>query len=946
MPVRLKSSRTPRPEGLVMPRALESKPPSVEPPREEPKPRARSMVAVPSMGLSLADTGLVVLFLGLTFLLGVFPLNDTDFWWHLRTGDLIRQQGRLPRTDWYTFGAANHAWIDLHWGFQVGLSWLYRLGGVDATNVAKCVVTTLAVGILLLARPKTWPLWVMVLAWLPALLLLSGRMYVRPETVSLLYLAIDLAVLTRIDRMPKLAWVLPVVQVFWVNTQGLFVFGLIVLAMALADAALRRGAFSQERRAWWRTILAATVATGLACLLNPYGIFGAIYPLELAGTMTNPVFKNIQELQSIPDFIASAGLRNLPLQLHFLTLVLGGLSFLVPVFWRGYDRIANPPVEVVPTSRRTKKKPAKEIPTEPPWRLSPFRVMLFAAFSLLSWKATRNSHQFAAVVGAVTAWNFGEWAAAVSRRRAENASRGRESAMALVPRLLASGVVAVVILLVGGGQFYAWANEGRTVGWGERPLWYPHAAAKFAGTAGFPERFLVFHNGHAGLFEYYNSPKQKVFADARLEVMGPEVYGEDRELGRDIVMEQPGWLSRFGAPAPGILVDHVQAVVSDLATSILGSPAWRCVWYDPIASVYLHESTANAAKTVDFSARHFGLEPEFDPKGGAALAASAKSLMLHARGLLSKRHRPEFSDAMITLGQGHARRALALDRSSGSLWKTLGQLESLRDVGMRPEPVPRFRMPFDPIFDLSSVRATHDLVEADRLAPEDFLTAQSLFSLYESREMNESANVMADRLLSYPMTGDRANLMRQLADRIARVRAPVMKPAKTSWNNLGELDRLTMSLLAEGRAATTADLLERAYSPAERSWDQTDLLATIRLHLGRPDLARALWQAAGTVPRPAVREARIAVTYLVQGDFDTARTHYRAAIAAEPELFEAHYGLAVLERDAGRAQEALRAAIAAEKAAVSDLARSTALEMIAFVKPYVRNVKPENPNHR
>ena len=47
----------------------------------------------PVRGLGLIDASLVVLFLGLTFLLAIFPLKDADFYWHLRTGDLIRKTG-------------------------------------------------------------------------------------------------------------------------------------------------------------------------------------------------------------------------------------------------------------------------------------------------------------------------------------------------------------------------------------------------------------------------------------------------------------------------------------------------------------------------------------------------------------------------------------------------------------------------------------------------------------------------------------------------------------------------------------------------------------------------------------------------------------------------------------------------------------------------------------
>ena len=132
-------------------------------------------------------------------------------------------------------------------------------------------------------------------------------------------------------------------------------------------------------------------------------------------------------------------------------MALAALSFLVPLLWligvwfsggrsstrsastvgaargraapagRGKEKAdgrAKAPRKKAASRSRKASVPAVE-PAAASWRLSPFRLLLFAAFSYLSLQATRNSHQFAAVVGAVTAWNFGEWAAAVRRRRAE-----------------------------------------------------------------------------------------------------------------------------------------------------------------------------------------------------------------------------------------------------------------------------------------------------------------------------------------------------------------------------------------------------------------------------------------------------------------------------------------------------------------------------------------------
>ena len=76
------------------------------------------------------------------------------------------------------------------------------------------------------------------------------------------------------------------------------------------------------------------------------------------------------------------------------------------------------------------------------------------------------------------------------------------------------------------------------------------------------------------------------------------------------------------------------------------------------------------------------------------------------------------------------------------------------------------------------------------------------------------------------------------------------------------------------------------------------------------------------------------MTHLVEGTFDVVRRSYRDARTAEPDLFEVHYGLAVLEQDAGRAAEALDEARAAEARAPNDVARHAARTIAAFVEPY------------
>jgi len=923
----------------------------------------RELDGGPRSGLGLFDAVLIGLFLALAFLLGVFRLKDTDFYWHLRTGDLIRQTGRIPHVDFYTYTRAGAPWIDLHWVFQVLISWVYELGGVPALTLAKGVVTCVALLLLITARRRTWPVWAMVLAWLPALLVLSGRMYIRPETLTLLYLSIFLAVLVRWDRRPRLAWLLPITQAAWVNSHGLFILGPIVLGFALIDAALRRGALASDRRRWWSTIIPAAAATGLACLLNPYGIRGALYPLELASTMRSPDFSGtIAELKPIPQFIAEAGLRNGPMQLHLATIVLGALSFLIPILDAGATRIqamrqgAGPVEEPEPAGRKRKtgkgtdaalvkgksrrKTKATAVvadPVETGWRISLFRLLLFVAFSALSLQATRNSHQFAAVVGTLTAWNFAEWAGA---RRARREAQGLvdEHADGVRPRLVALTALILMTFAVGSGWFYAWAGEGRVIGWGEEPLWFPHESAQFAGGADMPERFLSFHNGHASLFIYYHSPERPggpgktVYTDPRLEVTGPQLYHSYLELKRKISKDEPGWERELDAEGrPSILVDHEYN--TEPGASLLKSGHWRCVRFDAISAVFVHDSyrDAVAAHEVDFPARHFRPSSEVDPQGADALIAASKGLRNYAN-FLGASGRGDLARPMLWLALDYARRVVALHPGSLEGWKSIGFVEMLREPAA---PSPRCRVPFDPVFDLAPARATYALRRALTIDPDDFLSLVMLQKSYENRLMLEPLLAATDRILSLPPINPQQVGLQETAEaqRAALIQR-LAEPAPTSWSNLDELDRLVNRELEIGRVESAARLLEDAYPAGKGGWEVVERLTTILLHLGEPGRAREFLRKAPEVPKAGLREARLAACDLVEGRFDQARELYRQAIDADPNLFEARYGLAVLEQDDARADAAYEQATAAVACAPTEAARSVAQAVAAAARRF------------
>jgi tetratricopeptide (TPR) repeat protein len=268
----------------------------------------------------------------------------------------------------------------------------------------------------------------------------------------------------------------------------------------------------------------------------------------------------------------------------------------------------------------------------------------------------------------------------------------------------------------------------------------------------------------------------------------------------------------------------------------------------------------------------------------------------------------------------------------------LGQTEIAREPAPVPPPSPRYRLPFNPAFDLSLVRATAALRRGLELTPEDMISLMWLGDAYARRGMHEAALPVLDRLAEaagrHPSGPD---IMRQFNIEAKRAyhRSELGTPPMRSWRNLAELDQVVNALLASGRAESALDVLAKASPPERSSWETLDRMASLRLHLGEPGRARALWQQGiGEAPDPAVAASRIGVTYLAEADFDAARRSYRRAVAANPRLFEACYGLAVLEQDAGDATAAYELAHKAMASAPDDRSRDAARMIASAVERF------------
>ncbi len=238
-------------------------------------------------------------------------LSDGDTGWHIRTGEWILAEGRVPRADFFSFTRPGDPWFAWEWAADIVFAFLHSWGGLPLLTFF-CGFLLVGSGILLLR----WMIWrgSSILIAFPVFLLATGgstmHYLARPHVFTIVFLLLALWLMDAERRQPSnRIWLLVPLTLLWTNLHGgwpaLFVF----LALHLAARLLYRDPL-------WRRDLALTATCALTTLANPYGWE---LHLHILGYLQSDWIRDaVDEFQS-PKFRA----ENL---LHFEILLLAGVA--------------------------------------------------------------------------------------------------------------------------------------------------------------------------------------------------------------------------------------------------------------------------------------------------------------------------------------------------------------------------------------------------------------------------------------------------------------------------------------------------------------------------------------------------------------------------------------------------------------------------------------------
>lgn len=273
------------------------------------------------MKISIAFLILLLIFIG--FFHPVYSITQ-DLGRHLKTGEIILKTNSVPKTNLFSYTYPNFPFINHHWLSEVFYHVLFQKIGFNGLLTINTALVLLSFGLIfskVLKKAGTLPLLLCSLLYIP---ILFERTDVRPEFFSFLFLSLFLVILYKFrEKFTRLIFLLPFIQLLWVNMHIYFPIGIAILFFFIIDNLItNRKKFNSRYTGISLVILLSCV---LVTLINPNGLSGALYPFSVFQNYGYSIEENqnifflwsIVHKQSILFFFIAAPILFMSLILNF-----------------------------------------------------------------------------------------------------------------------------------------------------------------------------------------------------------------------------------------------------------------------------------------------------------------------------------------------------------------------------------------------------------------------------------------------------------------------------------------------------------------------------------------------------------------------------------------------------------------------------------------------------
>jgi hypothetical protein len=317
----------------------------------------------------------------LTSLFAFYPVTDTDIWWHLATAREMISHHVFLHQDPFSYTPLLNQWINLHWLYQLLVYSVYVSLGLFGVIAIKALFFGAAATIAFLVTNGEQRPLLRLSIFVFFTFQVRYLMLDRPVMITVLFMVIFFYALEHFRTFKQSRWlfVLLLVQILWVNSQGLSAVGLAIAGCFFIEALFE----SSSRARYLALLIVGLVLCGLA---NPYGTDGFALPLKLF-TRIVPSADNIYSM-NISENMPLRYLHGSEMHFAYTSLFMACLIIVSIWFNRKNFRISH--------------------------------LLLFVAFALLCTMALRNVLLFVFMGLMLVNWNISNVPVPVKEQRYKN----------------------------------------------------------------------------------------------------------------------------------------------------------------------------------------------------------------------------------------------------------------------------------------------------------------------------------------------------------------------------------------------------------------------------------------------------------------------------------------------------------------------------------------------
>jgi len=223
------------------------------------------------------------------FLADKIDLTTTDLGRHLKNGEIAMSAifndgatfNQLLKTNFYSYTNPDYSFINHHWGSGVIFYLLVQLFGFSGLSLFHIIFSLLVFFIFFKLAQKNSDFTLAALSALLLIPLIAERREIRPEIFSYLFFALFLWILWHYRQgLISHRWLaaLPFMGVVWVNLHIYFILGLFLIGAFLFEEIVVPALRDKKKI---KNLSLAFALTALSFLIQPSGLTGALYPLNI-----------------------------------------------------------------------------------------------------------------------------------------------------------------------------------------------------------------------------------------------------------------------------------------------------------------------------------------------------------------------------------------------------------------------------------------------------------------------------------------------------------------------------------------------------------------------------------------------------------------------------------------------------------------------------------------